>query len=81
VQRAKVMSVASLMRPPRGGDYAGSISPTDRIAAIAPRVIDSGRPMAVTASDGTLVGEITPEQVIDILVGRDGRVSSGEPLA
>jgi len=81
VQRAKVMSVASLMRPARGGDYAGSISPADRIAAIATRVIDSGRPTAVTDSDGTLVGEITPEQIIDILIGRDGRVSAGEQLA
>jgi glycine betaine/proline transport system ATP-binding protein len=81
VQRAKVMSVASLMRPARGGDYVGSISPADRIAAIASRVIDSGRPTAVTDSDGTLVGEITPEQIIDILVGRDGRVSAGEQLA
>jgi glycine betaine/proline transport system ATP-binding protein len=79
VQRAKVMSVASLMRPARGGDYAGSISAADRIAAIASRVIDSDRPTAVTDSDGTLVGEITPEQIINILIGRDGRVSAGEP--
>lgn len=79
VQRAKVMSVASLMRPARGGDYAGSISPADRIAAIATRVIDSGRPTAVADSDGILVGEVTPEQIIEILVGRDGRVGAGEP--
>ena len=81
VQRAKVMSVASLMRPARGGDYAGSISARDRIATIAGRVIDSGRPTAVTDHHGTLVGEIAPEQIIDILVGRDGRAIPGEKLA
>jgi len=73
VQRAKVMSVASLMRAPRGGDYAGSVAPGDRIAAIAARVIDSGRPVAVTDGSGALVGEIAPSQVVDLLVGRDAR--------
>lgn len=73
VQRAKVMSVGSLMQSPRGGDYAGSVAPGDRIAAIAARVIDSGRPVAVTDGNGMLVGEIAPNQIVDLLVGRDAR--------
>ncbi len=75
VQRTKVMSVASVMRAPQGGDYIGSVAPGDRIAAIAARIIDSGRPMAVTDNSGALVGEIAPAQVIDLLVGRDHRVA------
>jgi glycine betaine/proline transport system ATP-binding protein len=73
VQRAKVMSVGSLMRAPCGGDYAGSVATSDRIAAIAARVIDAGKAVAVTDSSGALVGEITPNQVLDLLVGRDSR--------
>jgi glycine betaine/proline transport system ATP-binding protein len=73
VQRAKVMSVGSLMRAPRGSDSAGSVATSDRIAAIAARVIDAGKAVAVTDSSGALVGEITPNQVLDLLVGRDSR--------
>jgi hypothetical protein len=70
------MSVASLMRAPKSGDYAGSVAPGDRIAAIAARVIDSGRPVAVADGSGALVGEITPNQIVDLLVGRDARPQS-----
>ena len=75
VQRAKVMSAASVMRAPSGGDYGASVSASDRISAIAARIIDAGRPLAVTDAAGSLVGEIGPDQVIDLLVGRDGRAS------
>ncbi len=70
VQRAKVMSVRSLMRQASGGIYAGEIRPEQRIAAIAGRVIEAGKPFAVVDAGGTLIGEIAPQPILDLLVGR-----------
>ena len=70
VQRAKVMSVRSLMRPANGSAYAGEIRPEQKIAAIASRVIEAGKPFAVVDATGDLIGEIAPQPILDLLVGR-----------
>ena len=73
VQRAKVMSVKSLMRPANGtGHYAGEVKAEQKIAAIAAKVVEAGRPFAVIDASGALVGEIAPQPILDLLVGRGG---------
>jgi glycine betaine/proline transport system ATP-binding protein len=73
VDRAKVVSVGRVMRPPSGASVAGEVSMRDKIVAIAPRVIGSGQPFAVRDEAGQIVGEITPQAVLDILLERGSR--------
>ena len=70
VQRAKVMSAARLMRAPRLAlTYAGRVAVTDKIATFAAKIVAAKTPFAVVDQYGNLVGEITPEAVIDLLAG------------
>jgi glycine betaine/proline transport system ATP-binding protein len=72
VQRAKVMSAARLMQPQTGGqDYGGRVKASDRVASFAAEIVASRKPFAVTDSDGTTVGEVTPEAVINLLAGHE----------
>ena len=71
VQRAKVMSVKSLMQKANGTrDYAGEVKADQKIAAVAARVMEAGRPFAVRDAGGELVGEIAPQPILDLLIGR-----------
>jgi len=71
VQRSKVMSVKSLMQPLNSAHtFIGQVRDTDKIAAIAGRVIESGKAHAVVEADGRLIGEIAPQTILDLLLGR-----------
>jgi glycine betaine/proline transport system ATP-binding protein len=71
VQRSKVMSARSLMQPLNGShNFVGQVQDTDKIGAIAGRVIETGRPFAVVDSEGRLVGQIAPQPILDMLLGR-----------
>lgn len=71
VQRSKVMSVKSLMQPlDSAHTFIGQVRDTDKIGAVAGRIIETGKPFAVVDADGRLVGEIAPQPVLDMLLGR-----------
>jgi glycine betaine/proline transport system ATP-binding protein len=71
VQRSKVMSVRSLMQPLNSAHtLIGQVRDTDKIGAVAGRIIETGKPLAVVDSEGRLVGEIAPRPVLDMLLGR-----------
>ncbi len=75
VSRAKVLSARSVMRPvdSEGGEgsYAGTIKAETKIAEVASEVEAATRPFAVIDGAGRVIGELTRESVISILVGRD----------
>ncbi len=72
VQRAKVMSAARLMQPPTGGqDYGGRVKTGDRVSSFAAEIVAVRKPFAVTDGNGTTVGEVTPEAVINLLAGHE----------
>lgn len=73
VDRAKVVSAGRIMIPPSGEAVAGQVGLREKIVAIAPRVIGSGKPFAVVDTEGVVVGEITPQAVLDILLERGSR--------
>jgi len=52
VQRAKVVTVRSLMGPLNGAATDRTIRASDKIADVAPSVIASGRPVAVVDANG-----------------------------
>jgi glycine betaine/proline transport system ATP-binding protein len=72
IPRAKVLSVRSVMTPAGNGGFAGEVAATTKIEAIARRVIDAGRPFAVTDEQGALIGQLERRAVLDVLVGRPG---------
>jgi glycine betaine/proline transport system ATP-binding protein len=73
VQRAKVVTVKSLMGPLNGAATDRALRVTDKIADVAPAVIQGGRPVAVIDASGAAVGALTPQAVIDTLIGKDAR--------
>jgi glycine betaine/proline transport system ATP-binding protein len=72
VQRSKVMSVRSLMQPLNSAHtFIGQVvRDTDKIGAVAARIIETGKPFAVVDAESRLVGEIAPEPILDMLLGR-----------
>src|SRR5262245_45599989 len=71
VQRSKVMSVKSLMQPLNSArDFVGQVRDTDKIGTVAGRIIETGRPFGVVDSEGRLIGAITPQPILDMLLGR-----------
>ena len=72
VQRAKVMSAGRLMRPLSAApDYGGTVKATDKIASFAAAIVGARKPFAVADAERQVVGEVTPDAVIDLLAGRD----------
>ena len=76
IPRAKVLSARSVMAPADpGADFAGSVEASTKIEDLAGRVVDQDRPVAVT-DGGTVIGQITREVVIDVLVRRTARAGA-----
>lgn len=74
VQRAKVVSAGGLMHPVTPGvAHAGRLSRSAKVASFAADVIGAGAPFAVVDPAGSIVGEVTPTAVLDILTGADQR--------
>ena len=72
VQRSKVLSARSLMRP-MSPDAAAlrKITATAKVASFAADIVAAGRPFAVTDEGGRIIGEVTPAAVINLLAGRE----------
>jgi glycine betaine/proline transport system ATP-binding protein len=71
VQRAKVVTARSIMGPVNGAAASGKVAAAAKIADIAPNVIESGEPCAVVDEHGMVIGALTPQAVIDTLIGKD----------
>jgi glycine betaine/proline transport system ATP-binding protein len=69
VQRAKVVSARRLMQPAAGGNHGGSIAPEARISSFSSAIVAAGKPFAVIDGAGQMLGEVTPDAVIDLLAG------------
>jgi glycine betaine/proline transport system ATP-binding protein len=71
VQRAKVISAKALMRVPQpGAPSAGSVPADARVATFAAEIIGNSSPFTVVDIDGTVIGQIERDDVIDVLAGR-----------
>jgi glycine betaine/proline transport system ATP-binding protein len=71
VNRAKVLSARSLMEPPSGSAAKlKTVDANSKITSFAADIVDSGVPFAVIDAKGTIVGEVTPKSVVDLLSGR-----------
>ncbi len=72
VQRAKVMSAGRLMRPVSDlSTSSRTVRASDKIATFAADIVGRREPFAVVDGSGRVLGEVTPEAVINLLAGRD----------
>jgi len=72
VNRAKVLSAASLMEPAsRAASGYETVEARARIVSFAARIVDSPKPFAVVDGRGAVVGEIAPRAVVDLLAGKE----------
>ncbi len=69
VQRAKVTSARTIMRPAGKAGHAGKVDAGARIAAFSSAIVSAGKPFAVTDESGAVIGEVTPQAVIDLIAG------------
>ncbi len=72
IPRAKVLSVAAIMEAAKG-DYAGEIPAEAKIDEVASDIEAADKPWAVVDSAGRIVGQVTRDAVIAVLVGREAR--------
>ncbi len=72
IPRAKVLSVAAIMEAAKG-DYAGEIPAEAKIDEVAADIEAADKPWAVVDSAGRIVGQVTRDAVIAVLVGRGAR--------
>ncbi|MFO1088132.1 MAG: glycine betaine/L-proline ABC transporter ATP-binding protein [Hyphomicrobiales bacterium] len=74
VNRAKVLTAKSLMAPPsRSAKSLETVPAGARIASFAAAIVDSAKPFAVVDEAGVVIGEVTPQAVIDLLAGKERR--------
>ncbi|MBX3581945.1 MAG: betaine/proline/choline family ABC transporter ATP-binding protein [Rhizobiaceae bacterium] len=76
VQRAKVISARSIMRPLGRSQHAGTVSADARVASFSAEIVGSKKPFAVVNEEDETIGEVTPDAVIRLLAGVD---QSGAP--
>jgi len=69
IPRAKVLSARTVMEL-GAVETDVRVGADDKIEAIAARVIDQARPVAVVDGEGRIVGRLTREAVLDVLVRR-----------
>jgi glycine betaine/proline transport system ATP-binding protein len=75
VQRAKVVTVRSVMEAVRNTSGHCMVQASDKIADIAPAVIEAGQPVPVIDERKIVIGALSPQAVIDTLVGKDVRAT------
>jgi glycine betaine/proline transport system ATP-binding protein len=72
VQRSKVMSAARLMQPAAmQSSHAGQVKARDKVSTFAAQIVSIRKPFGVVDASGRLIGEVTPEAVINLLAGCD----------
>ena len=77
IPRAKVLSVRAIMSPAGANGFAGEVAAATRVEVVARRVIEAGRPFAVTDEQGQLIGQIERRAVLDVLAGPPGGQNRG----
>jgi|AVFP01.1.fsa_nt_gi glycine betaine/proline transport system ATP-binding protein len=73
VSRAKVVTLGRIAAPGAAEGAAGTLPETVRVEAVANEVEAAAAPFNVIDEDGVVIGHVTRQAVIDVLVGRGGR--------
>ncbi len=73
ISRSKVHSARAVMPPPVGDSFAGRVRAAARIETIAAEIIDADGPFAVIDDNDRVIGQLTADDVISVLVTREDR--------
>tara|TARA_R110002126_G_scaffold291808_1_gene459898 strand:- start:130782 stop:131807 length:1026 start_codon:yes stop_codon:yes gene_type:complete len=74
IAREKVLSLRSIATPDMtAGEFAGDLSGSLKVAEAADVIEGANAPFRVLDADGTPIGQVTSEIVIDVLIGRTHR--------
>tara|TARA_R110000751_G_scaffold131275_1_gene233497 strand:- start:93193 stop:94218 length:1026 start_codon:yes stop_codon:yes gene_type:complete len=74
IAREKVLSLRSIATPDMtAGEFAGDLSGSLKVAEAADVIEGANAPFRVLDEDGTPIGQVTSEIVIDVLIGRTHR--------
>jgi hypothetical protein len=68
-----VVTARSVMGPIRNTTVNKIVRASDKIADIAPGVIEAGSPVPVIDEHEMVIGSLAPQVVIDTLIGKDAR--------
>ena len=71
VARAKVVTLGRIAAPGQPEGAAGPLPAALRIEAVAAEIVTANRPFAVER-DGQIIGHVTPQAVIGVLIGKGG---------
>jgi glycine betaine/proline transport system ATP-binding protein len=69
VGRAKVVTLGRIATAPSGGPVAGSLPAAMRVEEAAEQIVAANAGFAILR-DGRVIGEVTPQAVIAVLIGR-----------
>ena len=73
LSRAKVFTARSIMTPREAGStISGQVQDTAKVEELAAAVVESDFPCEVVSASGEVVGQITRQSVIDVLINRTG---------
>lgn len=73
LSRAKVFTARSIMTPREAGStISGQVQDTAKVEELAAAVVESEFPYEVVSASGEVVGQITRQSVIDVLLNRTG---------
>lgn len=71
IPRAKVLTLGSIMRQgPAASPASETLNASDRVEAVADQVERSPTDFNVANEDGTIVGHVGRQEIIDVLIGR-----------
>ncbi len=72
IPRAKVLSAGAIMGPVSGATVAGQVLVTTKIGDLAADIVNAGAPFSVVNKGGAIVGEVTRDAVLAVLVEKEG---------
>lgn len=73
LSRAKVFTARSIMTPREAGStISGQVQETAKVEELAAAVVESEFPYEVVSASGEVMGQITRQSVIDVLINRTG---------
>ena len=79
IPRAKVLSARSVMTPAAPDTpFAGHVTAETKIEDLAAQVVDQDAPVAVTNGAGAVIGQLTREAVLDVLIRRPASDAGSE---
>ena len=71
IPRAKVLSALAVMETQKDEGFAGSVEVSIKLQELAARIMDAQKPFAVVDENGSTIGQVRRETVLNVLIERE----------